>query len=67
MNTKKEIRESLIQDLEKFTRSGGVVTTLKSPKRKVRNPATGHQKMAFFQKDPPVRVVSSWGLLNGHF
>jgi hypothetical protein len=67
MNTKKEIRESLAQDLEKFTRSGGVVTVLKSKKQKVRNPANGHQKMTFSEKEPPKRIFSSWGLINGVF
>ena len=67
MITKKELRESLAKDLEKFTRAGGIVTVLKSPKRKVRNPANGHQKMTFSEKEPPKRIFSSWGLINGVF
>ncbi len=64
MNTKKEIRESMAQDIEKFLKSGGVVTTLKSPKRKVRNPANGSQKMTFSGKEPPKQIYSSWGLIS---
>jgi hypothetical protein len=65
--TKKELRESIVLDVKSFLKAGGMVTTVKATKRKVKHPATGSQKMSFFQKDPPKQIQSSWGLLNGRF
>lgn len=67
MQTKKDLREETSKAVMDFLKSGGKVTECKSPKRKVRNPANGHQKMGFSFKEPPLRIVSSWGLVDGRF
>ena len=64
---KKELREETKNALDQFFKSGGQVTVCKPAKKKVKHPATGHQKMAFFEKAPPIRIASSWGLVDGRF
>ena len=64
---KKELRNSVSDDVSKFLASGGSVVTCKSVKRKVKHSVTGKQKMVFFEKEPPKRAHSSWGLIDGRF
>ena len=65
--TKAETRTKTKLDVSEFLARGGSVTICRSCKRKIRRPASGSQPQTFAQKDPPSRIVSSWGLLNGRF
>nr|QMP83797.1 MAG: hypothetical protein [Caudoviricetes sp.] len=57
---KKELREQTNSDLQKFLKSGGHVIVCKPSKKKVKNPATGSQKLSFFWSEPKNRPSASW-------
>lgn len=65
--TKKELRDSVSSDVNQFLASGGTVVTCRTVKRKIKHPASGHQKTVFFEKQPPKRAHSSWMLIDGRF
>jgi len=65
--TKAQTRTETARAVADFLARGGEVTTCRACKRKIRRPASGSQPQTFGQKDPPTRIVSSWGLLNGRF
>jgi hypothetical protein len=61
MTTKSEIREETADLVAEFIKNGGKIVTVATVKqRKVKHPATGHQKLYFGWREPKGRPAVMW-------